>query len=130
MVSVVGTLADHERARYARTRGTTVGYVLIIALSVAVGVVVYRASGRVPVVEHDPRMWAGTAAERGAPPGPPTNFERLSVSRERLSWHDRAIGVLGLVVAVAIGAAALASALYLVGRVAAALLEHAAAPSA
>jgi hypothetical protein len=128
MVSVVGTLADDERARYARTRGTTVGYVLIIALSVAVGVVVYRASGRVPVVEHDPRMWAGT--EHGAPPGPPTNFERLSVSRERLSWHDRAIGVLGLVVAVAIGAAALASALYLVGRVAAALLEHAAAPSA
>lgn len=107
------------------------GYVLIIALSVAVGVVVYRASGSVPVVEHDPRMWAGTApAEHGAPPGPPTNFERLSVSRERLSWHDRAIGVLGLVVAVAIGAAALASALYLVGRVAAALLEHAAAPSA
>ena len=103
------------------------GYVLILALSVAVGVVVYHASGRVPVVQHDPRAWTATAPpdEDAPPPPPPTNFERLSISRERLTWHDRAIGVLGLVVAVAIGAALLASAIYLVGRVAAALLEQA-----
>jgi hypothetical protein len=107
------------------------GYVLIIALSVAVGVVVYRASGRVPIVEHEPQMWAGAAPrDEDAPPPPPTNFERLSVSRERLSWRDRAIGILGLVVTVAVGAAALASAMYLIGRAAAALLEHAAAPPA
>ena len=106
------------------------GYVLIVALSVAVGVVVYRASGRIPVVERDPRMWAGAAspAEPATPPRPPTNFERLSISRDRLTWHDRAIGILGLVVTVALGATALAWGLYLVGRAAAALLESAAAP--
>lgn len=110
---------------------TTVGYILIIALSVAVGVVVYRAGGSLSVAEHDPRMWAGAAPlEEDAPPQPPTNFERLSVSRERLSWRDRAIGLLGLMVTVAIGAAALASAIYLVGRAAVALLEHAASPPA
>jgi hypothetical protein len=109
---------------------SNVGYVLIFALSVAVGVVVYRASGRIPVVERDPRMWTETApADPATPPRPPTNFERLSISYDRLTWHDRAIGVLGLVVTVAIGAAALASALYLVGRAAAALLESAAAPA-
>jgi hypothetical protein len=108
-----------------------VGYVLIIALSVAVGVVVYRASGRIPVAERDPRVWPAPApSEPEARPQPPTNFERLSVVHERISWHDRLIGVLGLVVTVAIGAAALASAIYLVGRAAAALLESAAAPPA
>jgi hypothetical protein len=106
------------------------GYVLIIALSVAVGVFVYRASGRIPIIERDPRMWTGAAhPDEDAAPRPPTNFERLSIVRERISWHDRVIGVLGLVVTVAIGAAALASALYLVGRAAAALLEGAAAPA-
>jgi hypothetical protein len=110
---------------------STVGYVLIIALSVAVGVVVYRASGRIPVAERDPRMWTGAAPpEQEEPIRPPTNFERLSIFHERISWHDRVIGVLGLVVTVAIGAAALASAMYLVGRAAAALLESAAAPPA
>jgi hypothetical protein len=108
-----------------------VGYVLIVALSVAVGVVVYRASGRIPVVERYPRMWSETAspADPQEPPPPPTNFERLSISHDRLTWHDRAIGILGLVVAVAVGAAALSAALYLVGRAAAALLESAAAPA-
>jgi hypothetical protein len=105
------------------------GYVLIIALSVAVGVVVYRASGRIPIAERDPRMWNGEPPDEDAAPRPPSNFERLSIVRERISWHDRVIGVLGLIVTVAIGAAALASALYLVGRAAAALLESAAAPA-
>jgi hypothetical protein len=108
-----------------------VGYVLILALSVAVGVVVYRASGRVPVVERDARSWTATAHEvdPDAPPRPLTNFERLSVSRERVTWHDRAIGILGLLVTVAVGAAALAWAIYLVGRAVAALLESAATPA-
>jgi hypothetical protein len=105
------------------------GYVLIIALSVAVGVVVYRASGRIPIAERDPRMWTGAPPDEDAAPRPPSNFERLSIVRERITWHDRVIGVLGLIVTVAIGAAALASALYLVGRAAAALLEGAAAPA-
>jgi hypothetical protein len=107
------------------------GYILIIALSAAVGVVVYRASGRLTVAEPGSGTWAGAAPpEEEAPPPPPTNFERLSVSRDRLSWHDRVIGLVGLVVTVAIGAAALASAIYLIGRAALALLEHAASPPA
>jgi hypothetical protein len=101
------------------------GYLLIVALSVAVGVVVYRVTGRVPLPEEGPEDWTA-APEPAAPPAPPTNFERLSLSRERRSWHDRAIGILGLVVAVAVGAAAVAFSLYLVGRVAVALLEQAA----
>jgi hypothetical protein len=101
------------------------GYVLIVGLSVAVGAVVYRVAGRVPLPEEGPEGWAG-GPEPAAPPAPPTNFERLSVSRERRSWHDRAIGILGLVVAVALGAAAVAFSLYLVGRVVLALLEQAA----
>jgi hypothetical protein len=103
------------------------GYALMILLSVAVGVVVYRFSANVPVREHDPAMWVGGAAgpAEQVPPRPPTNFERLSISREGRSWHDRAIGVFGLVIAVAVGAAALAFALYLLGRAALALLEQA-----
>ena len=104
------------------------GYALILALSVGVGVVVYRATAGMPAVAtEDRRMWVGAAppAEPEAPPAPPTNFDRLSISREPLTWHDRVIGVLGLALAVAIGAAVLASAVYLVGRIAVALLEKA-----
>ena len=71
----------------------------------------------------------GPPAAVPPPPRPPTNFERLSISRLRRSWHDRVIGFLGLVVAVAIGAAALTAALYLAGRAVLALLEKAAAPT-
>ena len=101
------------------------GYLLIIAISVAVGVGVYRATGRMAVASHDPGMWAGAAPAEQAPPPPPSNFERLSISRDRLTWHDRIIGSLGLVVIVAIGAASLAFAAYLVGSAAIGLLEKA-----
>jgi hypothetical protein len=106
-----------------------VGYLLIIAISVAVGVVVYRVTATVPVLdpEQDPEMWSGAAAPaEPAPPPPPTNFERLSISHDRLTWHDRIIGSLGLVVAVAVGAAALAFAVYLAGSALVGLLEKAA----
>jgi hypothetical protein len=103
-----------------------VGYVLIIAISVAVGVGVYRLTASVPVLEQDPETWVGEAPAEQAPPPPPSNFERLSISHDSLSWHDRIIGSLGLVVAVAVGAAALAFALYLVGSAFVGLLEKAA----
>jgi hypothetical protein len=106
------------------------GYVLIIAISVAVGVGVYRLMANLPVpdIERDPEMWAGAArgAAPLAPPAPPTNFERLSISHDRLTWHDRIIGSLGLVVAVAVGATALAFAVYLAGSTLIGLLEKAA----
>ena len=102
------------------------GYVLLIAISVGVGIAVYRLTANLPVVEEGPGSWAGAAAAEQTPPAPPTNFERLSISHDRLSWHDRIIGSLGLVVAVALGAATLAFAIYLVGSTLIGLLEKAA----
>jgi hypothetical protein len=102
-----------------------VGYVLIVALSVAVGVVVYRLTARMPVAEQDPAMWVGSAPDEPSPP-PPSNFERLSISSDRLTWHDRIVGSLGLVVAVAFGAATVAFGIYLVGTTLLGLLKQAA----
>jgi hypothetical protein len=105
-----------------------VGYVLIIAISVAVGIGVYRLTATMPVLEReDPETWVGAEPAEQVPPPPPTNFERLSISHDSLSWHDRIIGSLGLVVAVALGAATLAFALYLAGSALIGLLEKAAA---
>ena len=106
------------------------GYLVIIAISVAVGVGVYRVTGSMAVAEGDPEMWAGTgpAPAEQAPAPPPTNFERLSIARDRLTWHDRMIGTLGLVVVVAVGAAALAFAIYLVASTMISLFEKAAGP--
>jgi uncharacterized membrane protein YphA (DoxX/SURF4 family) len=104
------------------------GYVLIVAISIGVGVLVYRLTAGMTTVEHDPAMWAGAApeAEPQAPPPPPSNFERLSISHDRLTWHDRIIGSLGLAIAIAIGAATVAFAIYLAGTAVIALLEKAA----
>ena len=92
------------------------GYLLIIAVSVGVGVLVYRLTEG----GHTPEE------AREAPAPPPTNFERLSISHDRLTWHDRMIGTFGLIVAVAIAAAALAFGLYLAGSALIGLLEKAA----
>ena len=108
------------------------GYLLIIAISVAVGVGVYRMTDTVAVPETDPETWAGAgpAPEKQTqePTPPPTNFERLSIARDRLTWHDRIIGTLGLIVVVAVGATSLAFAVYLVASKALSLLEKAAGP--
>ena len=104
------------------------GYVLIIAISVAVGVSVYRMTANLPVLEPEPETWAGPgqAPSEQAPTLPPTNFERLSISHDRLTWHDRIIGSLGLMVAVTVAAAALAFTVYLAGSALIGLLEKAA----
>jgi hypothetical protein len=51
------------------------GYVLIIAISAAVGVAVYRWTGTMAVADGDPRMWAGAGGGGGGggarPPPPP-----------------------------------------------------------
>lgn len=106
------------------------GYLLIIGISVAVGVAVYRMTETVAVAEADQDTWsgAGPAPEEQAPAPPPTNFERLSIARDRLTWHDRIIGTLGLVVAVTVAAATLAFVVYFVASTALSLLEKAAGP--
>src|SRR5262245_30159861 len=109
--------------------GRRVGYLLIVAISVGVGVLVYRATEGLPSREQAERAWGAgeaPAAEPQAPPPPPTNFERLSISHDRLTWHDRMIGTLGLVVAVTVAAAAVAFAIYLAGTAVIALLAQAA----
>jgi hypothetical protein len=108
------------------------GYVLIIlmiAISTAVGVAVFRLTGTM-VEAGDPETWAGAgpAPAEQAPAPPPTNFERLSITRDRLTWHDRAVGTFGLVVVVAVGAASLAFAVYVVASAILSLLEKAAGP--
>ena len=107
------------------------GYLLVFAISVAVGVAVYRMTGAMALVEQEPETWAGAevAPAEQAPPPPPSNFERLSIARDRLTWHDRIIGSLGLVVIVAVGATVLAFAVYFVGSTALSLLEKAAGPT-
>jgi hypothetical protein len=109
----------------------SVGYLLIVAISVGVGVLVYRLTEGGPTPEQAREAWAGPAppAAAQAPAPPPTNFERLSISHDRLTWHDRMIGTFGLIVAVAVAAAALAFALYLAGSAIIGLLEKAALPS-
>jgi hypothetical protein len=106
------------------------GYLLIIAISVAVGVAVYRMTETAAVAEADQDTWSGVGPVPWgpAPDPPPTNFERLSIARDRLTWHDRIIGTLGLVVVVTVGAATLAFAVYLVASTALSLLEKAAGP--
>lgn len=101
------------------------GYVLIIAISVAVGVGVYRLTANLPVLEQNGESWAGPgpAPAEPVPTQPPTNFERLSISHDRLTWHDRFIGGLGLMVVVTVAAAALAFAVYLAGATLIGLLE-------
>lgn len=101
------------------------GYVLIIAISVAVGVGVYRMTASLPALEQDPETWAGPgpAPSEQAPNLPPTNFERLSISHDGLTWHDRIIGSLGLMVAVTVAAAALAFTVYLAASTLIGLLE-------
>lgn len=86
---------------------------------------VYRLTASLPVLEQDGETWTGpepTPAEP-VPTRSPTNFERLSISHDRLTWHDRFIGGLGLIVAVTVAAAALAFAVYLVGSTLIGLLE-------
>jgi hypothetical protein len=106
------------------------GYLLIVAISVGVGVLVYRFTEGAPTPEEAQEAWAGPApaSEPQAPPPPPTNFERLSISHDRLTWHDRMIGTFGLIVAVTVAAAALAFGLYLAGSAIIRLLEAAASP--
>ena len=130
------------------------GFVIVLAIAVTVGVLVYRLTAPpndVPdagferrdepaaaaVVPDDVREWTGgdteprpgasdasgatgASPETSGEPGPARvelspDAGSIPVVRTRPSWHSRLNGAMGLVVAIGIGAAAIALALYLVG---------------
>ena len=108
------------------------GYVLIIAISVAVGVGVYRMTDTWPSRKRMPETWAGAGpALRGAGETAPTPDQLRAALDRRATASPGTIGSsarLGLVVVVAVGAASLAFAVYLVASTALSLLEKAAGP--
>lgn len=119
------------------------GYVIVLAIAVAVGVLVYRLTdaGEIateaanpgsaePVASPDDvDQWVGgeAAEPMGTRPGP----DRIRVSPEidipvvnaKRSWTSRVNGGLGLVVAIAMGALAIALFLYGVGTLIARLVS-------
>jgi hypothetical protein len=96
------------------------------------------AAGTVPV-PSDAAQWSGASAEIGAGPdvgggvvtgGPgriqlSPDTDPIPVVRARPSWHSRLNGVMGLVVAIAFGAIAIAGAFYGIGRIIAKLVTSA-----
>ena len=96
------------------------GIVLVLAIAVAVGVLVYRlTAGGEPAsaapdaapTERDESTWAGAS-----PPQPTRSPEipegYIPVSEGAPSWHARLGGAMGLVIAVAAGAIGLAFSLW------------------
>lgn len=106
-------------------------YVLILASSVGVGVLVYRLSVRVGGASRSSSAGAVAEGYNDAPAGPsagPTapGTAYLPVSTSEPSWQSRLIGLLGLVLMVAAAGTLLAIALYQAGALIARLLSHAA----
>jgi hypothetical protein len=110
-----------------------VGTVLVVIVAVGVGVLVFRltAGGEEPIREaEETRAPGGIGAWAGGAPTPPAEqpSERapevpagyIPVASGAPSWHARLGGAMGLVIAVAVGAIALALSLWgiaaLVGR--------------
>jgi hypothetical protein len=96
-----------------------VGIVLVLAIAVAVGVLVYRLTdGGQPAsaapdagpAEPDEAAWGGGAPPQSARPEVPEGY--IPVSEGAPSWHARLGGAMGLVIAVAVGAIGLAFSLW------------------
>jgi len=140
-----------------------VGFLIVIAIAVTVGVLVYRLTdGGEPAaatIEDGPppesaatatagdqtaeattpsdvEEWAGGDVDSPgrARPGPSPGPRRVELSPEagsipvvgvRPSWHSRLGGALGLLVAVGLGAIAIAGTLYLAGTMIARLISNA-----
>jgi hypothetical protein len=108
-----------------------VGTVLVLAIAVGVGVLVYRLTAggeqRSGIVEPSSSGSGSGSAEEGgwsgegrrAPSAPSPSLEApqgyIPVSSGGPSWHARLGGVMGLVIAVAVGAIALALSLWALG---------------
>jgi hypothetical protein len=95
------------------------GTLLVLMIAVGVGVLVYRltagpdateALGSVDPETGDEAAWSGgdatTPKQPDRPVEPPEGY--IPVAPGRASWHSRLGGAMGLVIAVAVGAIALA----------------------
>jgi hypothetical protein len=123
-----------------------VGIVIVLAIAVTVGVLVYRLTDsgdvatqvEIPLPEAAPDdvlQWAGgEVGDRdvvAAGEAPDSDPARLRVSPEteipvvsaRRSWSSRLSGGLGLVVAIGVGAVAIALTLYVLGTLVARLIS-------
>jgi hypothetical protein len=104
-------------------------YVLILATSVGVGVLVYRLSVRVGGASRSSSVGAVAPAyddAQGEPVSPGAGTAYLPVSTSAPSWQTRLIGLIGLVLMVAMAGALLAVALYQAGALIARLMSQAA----
>jgi hypothetical protein len=94
------------------------GYLIVVALSVAVGAAVYAATLR---SGSDRPAAVGFDGPDGGPDGsgvetPGPGYTYLRVATKGPSWQDRILGFVGLVVLVVVSAAALAFGIYQLGH--------------
>jgi hypothetical protein len=103
----------------AEWKDGSVGTVLVLAIAAGVGVLVYRLTAG-PEVADAPGSGGSAADDADALPGgdattppppdrpvePPEGY--IPVASGRANWHSRLGGAMGLVIAVAVGAIALA----------------------
>ena len=119
---VRATLRERGVGGYARS----MSYLVVLGVSLLVGGSVYLATVRtetdVPALGFgdEPRDVTPPA---GAAPAAGTGYAYLRVSTERPSIRDRLQGLLGAIVLVAVGAAALAFAIYQGGHLINRLIE-------
>ena len=94
------------------------GTLLVLVIAVGVGVLVYRLTAGPDAVESqgpgpgidDTSAWSAGDASTTPPPDRPVEAPEgyIPVAPGRASWHSRLGGAMGLVIAVAVGAIALA----------------------
>jgi hypothetical protein len=102
-----------HRAVDAGYAALTVPFVVVAVVSVLVGVVAYVGTVR-GVAGEPSAMGFGEPATAGAEPTP--GYTYLQVSTQRVAVRDRLLGIIGLVLLLALGAAALAFGLYQAGH--------------
>lgn len=101
------------------------GYLVVALLAVAVGVGVYLVAMRFAPPPGDPERApagadagfvpddAGGIAAQGPPRDAPVGSSYIPVTPSRPSWQRRVVGLIGLLIAIVVGSAAVAFALYL-----------------
>ncbi len=99
------------------------GYIIVAMLAVAVGVGVYLIAMRFAPAPSEPEPQAtpeaGSVGDGATTPPTvaPAGGAYIPVTDVRPSWQRRVVGLIGLLVAIVVGAAAAAFALYLLVQV-------------